>query len=142
MDKLVDHRHEEIVESKELYIEMDAEIADIYNKSKAVSTSQGSSFNLMKQSSKRRRSKKQIEEEKKQEELRRLDVEQKLQQFDAMQQKVENMQGAAEHLSQAQGFLDHLKESNLVYYNDAGNLCTVDNVEEMQELKRQRLEES
>ena len=121
---------------------MDAEIADIYNKSKAVSTSQGSSFNLMKQSSKRRRSKKQIEEEKRQEELRRLDVEQKLQQFDAMQQKVENMQGAAEHLSQAQGFLDHLKDSNLVYYNDAGNLCTVDNVEEMQELKRQRLEES
>ena len=58
VDQLVDNRHEEIAESKQLYIEMDPEIAEIYNRSKAVSTSQGSSFNLMKASAKRRRSKK------------------------------------------------------------------------------------
>lgn len=67
VDRLVDTRHEEIAEQKQLFIEMDPEIANIYNQSKAVSTSQGSSFNLMKASAKRRRSKKQIEEEKKQE---------------------------------------------------------------------------
>ena len=57
-----------MADKRQLYIEMDPEIAEIYNESKAVSTSQGSSFNLMKASAKRRRSKKQIEEEKRQEE--------------------------------------------------------------------------
>ena len=71
VNRLVDERHEEVADSKQLYIEMDAEIAEIYNKSKAVSTSQGSSFNLMKASAKRRRSKKQIAEEKAQDALRK-----------------------------------------------------------------------
>ena len=61
-----------------MYIEMDPEIAAIYEKSKAVSTNQGSSFNLMKASAKRRRSKKQIEEEAKQEELRKAEIDKKL----------------------------------------------------------------
>ena len=67
---------------------MDPEIAEIYEKSKAVSTSQGSSYNLMKACSKRRRSKKQIEEEKKQEELRQADVAQKLAQFNEMEERI------------------------------------------------------
>ncbi len=61
---------------------MDPEIAEIYTNSKAISTNQGSSHNLMKASAKRRRSKKQIEEEKKQEELRKREVEQKLAEYD------------------------------------------------------------
>ena len=61
---MVDNRHEEVADKKQLYIEMDPEIAEIYNNSKAVSTNQGSSHNLMKASAKRRRSKKQIQEEK------------------------------------------------------------------------------
>ena len=80
----MNNRHEEIIEQKQLYIEMDAEIAAVYNNSKAVSTNQGSSFNLMKASAKRRRSKKQIEEEKKQEELHKREVDQKLAEFDSM----------------------------------------------------------
>ena len=78
VDKLVDERHEEIIEKRDLYIEMDPEIAAIYNKSKAVSTNQGSSFNLMKASAKRRRSKKQIEEEAKQEALQKAEIDKKL----------------------------------------------------------------
>ena len=73
---------------------MDPEIAEIYKKSKAVSTSQGSSYNLMKASAKRRRSKKQIEEEKKQEELRKADVENKLQQYEEMEQQLGRLKRA------------------------------------------------
>ena len=46
--------------------------------------SKGTSANLLKISSKRRRPKEQIQEEKKQEALHKLEVEQKLQQYDAM----------------------------------------------------------
>ena len=92
VDELVNGRHEEVADKKQLYIEMDPEIAAIYNNSKAVSTNQGSSFNLMKASAKRRRSKKQIEEEKKQEELHKLDVERKMAEFDSMQQRMNSMQ--------------------------------------------------
>ena len=58
VDRLVENRHTEIAEQQQLYIEMDPEIAEVYKNSKAVSTNQGSSFQLMKASSKRRRSKK------------------------------------------------------------------------------------
>ena len=64
VDVRVNERHEEIADKQQLYIEMDPEIAEIYNNCKAISTQQGSSHNLMKASARRRRSKKQIEEEK------------------------------------------------------------------------------
>ena len=90
-------------------IEMDAEIAAIFKASTSVSgkyipslpmityfcapiVSKGDSHNLMKISAKRRRSKKQIKEEKKQEEMQKLQVEEKLAQFDQMQQKMVVMQ--------------------------------------------------
>ena len=38
VNRLVDQRHEELVEKKQLYIEMDPEVAEVYNNSKAVST--------------------------------------------------------------------------------------------------------
>ena len=98
VDALVDTRHEEVAEKRELFIEMDAEIAAVYNNSKAVSTNQGSSFNLMKASAKRRRSKKQIEEEKKQEELRQAEVDAKLQQFDDMQQQLGQLRHPAHRI--------------------------------------------
>ena len=82
VDGLVDDRHEEMADKRELYIEMDPEIAEIYKQRKAVSTSQGSSFNLMKASAKRRRSKKQIEEEKKQEELKQQEIQDKMARYD------------------------------------------------------------
>ena len=70
VDALVDKRHNKVAETKQMYIELDQEIAEMFNQSSAVSTSQGSSFNLMKASAKRRRSKKQIEKEKLEEEAR------------------------------------------------------------------------
>ena len=82
VNELVEERHADVVEKKDLTIQMDPEIAAIYNKSKAVSTNNGVSYNLLKATAKRRRTKKQIEEEKKQEELRQKQIEEKLAQFD------------------------------------------------------------
>ena len=70
VDALVDKRHNKVAEQKQMFIELDPEIAEMFNQSSAVSTSHGSSFNLMKASAKRRRSKKQIEKEKLEEEAR------------------------------------------------------------------------
>ena len=41
VDELVDKRHQEIAEQKQLYIELDPEVAKAFHESKAVSTSQG-----------------------------------------------------------------------------------------------------
>lgn len=57
VDLRVDERHTKVAEDGDLYIEMDAEIAEAYKNSKAVSTTKGCSYNLMKASSKRRRTK-------------------------------------------------------------------------------------
>ena len=54
VDALVDKRHKKIAEQRQLYIELDPEIAEIFDQSNAVSTTQGTSFNLMKASAKRR----------------------------------------------------------------------------------------
>ena len=51
-----------------MFIELDAEVAEAFRNSRAVSTNQGNSHNLMKAGAKRRRTKQQILEEKKREE--------------------------------------------------------------------------
>jgi len=101
---------------------MDPEIAEIYNKSKAVSTSQGSSFNLMKASAKRRRSKKQIEEEKKQEELRKAEVERMCQEHADMKAKLDVLKDNADDLENAGKFIGQLRDAGLVYSDARGEL--------------------
>ena len=142
VDRLVDKRHHEIAEKRKLYIELDPEVAAIFNKSQAVSTSQGSSFNLMKASAKRRRSKKQIEEEKLQEELHQREVERKMQAFDEMQQKMNSLQGDVGQVKEAQDFLAQLKENGLLYAGADGNIVASESLEQVQQLKRQRLDDS
>jgi len=70
----VDARHEHVVNKREMSIVMDPEIAAIYKESKAVSTNQGVSYNLLKASSKRRRTKAQIVEEENEERLRKAEI--------------------------------------------------------------------
>ena len=91
MDKLVDRRHNQIAEKRQLYIELDPEIAQVFHNSNAVSTQQGSSYNLMKSSAKRRRSKKQIEKEKLEEERRNALIDEKIARFDEFQAAIEQM---------------------------------------------------
>ena len=54
--------------------------------------SKGNSFNLMKMSSKRRRSKIQIQQEKDDAERNRLETEQKLAEYEHMQQEIQRLQ--------------------------------------------------
>ena len=142
VDRLVDSRHEEIAEQKQLYIEMDPEIASIYNQSKAVSTSQGSSFNLMKASAKRRRSKKQIEEEKKQEALRQAEIEQKLADYDRMKSRLNEVKESDDYQKKGQVLMSDLWNSGLITQDGKGQICAVDDVEIAMQLKRQRQEQS
>ncbi len=68
VEELVTARHQGVIEEGEQYIELDAEVAEAFRNSRAVSTNQGNSYNLMKAASKRRHTKAQILEEKKQKE--------------------------------------------------------------------------
>ena len=98
MDKLVDRRHNQIAEKRQLYIELDPEIAQVFNDSNAVSTQQGSSYNLMKASAKRRRSKKQIEKEQLEEERRNALIDEKIARFDEMEAAVLSMQDKCQRI--------------------------------------------
>lgn len=57
VDERVNERHDGIIEDNEMYIELDAEVAEAFRNSKAISTNQGNSHNLMKVGAKRRRTK-------------------------------------------------------------------------------------
>ena len=56
----MDKRHEDIKVKDEMYVELDPEIAKIFQASKAVSTSNGRSYHMMKASAKPRRTKEEI----------------------------------------------------------------------------------
>ena len=71
-----------------MYIELDPEIAKVFQASKAVSTNNGRSYHMMKPSSKPRRSKQEIKEAKLLEEAQQLETELKLKKYDEMQKQM------------------------------------------------------
>ena len=87
VDDIVNTRHE-LRRQEEDQIQMDPEIARIFNASNAVAVNIGISNNLMKAGSKRRRTKREIEREKLEEVLKRRQVEESMQQFQQMQQEI------------------------------------------------------
>ena len=64
VDDRVNERHNEIKEKQKMFIELDPEVANILKQSNAVSTTNGTSYQLFKASAKRRRTKQEIEEQK------------------------------------------------------------------------------
>ena len=74
----VNERHQKIKESKDMLVELDPEIAQIFQQSTSVSVSKGNSAMLMKMSAKRRRTKQEIIEEKRREMEKQADIEFKL----------------------------------------------------------------
>ena len=75
VDARVDKRHEEVKKDGQKYIELDAEVAQLFQASKAISTSNGVAYHMFKASAKRRRSKQQIKDDKLQEEARQFEIE-------------------------------------------------------------------
>ena len=71
-----------------MYIELDPEIAEIYKNCKAVSTTNGKSYQMMKVGAKPRRTKAEIEEQKLQEAAEKKDIEQKLKEHAEMEQRL------------------------------------------------------
>ena len=114
VDEQVKRRHQEIAEQRQMYIELDEEVAQAFQQSQAVSTSNGQSYNLMTSSAKRRRSKKQIEEEKKQEERQQAEIARKIARFDEMEAQVNEMKEKVEKVDMAGDALLNLKKAGLV----------------------------
>ena len=90
VDEIVNIRHE-LVRQTEDQIQMDPEIAAIFNSSNAIAVNKGVSNNLMKAGSKRRRTKTEIEREKLEGELKRREIEESMQQFGQMQQEISQL---------------------------------------------------
>ena len=82
----MNERHDGILEEGEQYIELDAEVAEAFRNSRAVSTNHGNSYNLMKVGAKRRRTKDEIEEDKRRKRDEEIETAQKLQEHAEMQQ--------------------------------------------------------
>ena len=74
----VNNRHEKIKDEGDMYIELDPQIAEIYKTCKAVSTTNGKSYQMMKVGAKPRRTKAEIQEEKLRKAAEEKEIEQKL----------------------------------------------------------------
>ena len=74
VDEKVGLRHEKVKEKEEMYVELDPEIAKVFRASKAVSTSNGRSYHMMKATATRRRTKEEIKREKELEEAEKLET--------------------------------------------------------------------
>ena len=106
--RMVDIRHEGVVDKKDMSILMDPEIAQIYSQSRAVSTSNGISYNLMKASAKRRRTKQEIKEQEEQEILEKAEIEDKVARFDLMERQLATLMQKQEEFQQARFVQDNL----------------------------------
>ena len=92
VDKRVGDRHEKVNKKEELYVELDPEIAKVFIASKAVSTSNGRSYHMMKACAKPRRTKAEIQRDKDLEEARKLENELKLLRYDEMKKQLEQQE--------------------------------------------------
>ena len=92
VDERVEKRHREIKEEGKKYIDLDPEMYQIFKESKAVSTSNGCAYHLMKASAVRRRTKKEIEEDKLAEAAKKLEIELKLKRFEELEASCAAMQ--------------------------------------------------
>ena len=88
VDGKVNERHEKVKVDGEQYIELDPEIAKIFFASKAVSTSNGRSYQLLKPSAKPRRTKAEIAEAKLKEAEEKLEIERKLRRLAELEQQM------------------------------------------------------
>ena len=96
----------------------------------------------MKQGTLRRRSKLEIAESKRREAAEKAEIEQKVAQFDALQQQIQQLQSQANAAGQIHGVLQHLKGAGLIKEMSPGNYEGVESYEEHQQLASQRQAES
>ena len=142
VDKRVDARHQEVKEEGNKFIELDAEMAELFKASKAVSTSNGTAYHLFKASAKRRRTKLEFEEDKLREEAKKLDVELKLKKFAEMEQQVSKMQEQIQNHQILLNQASSLYDQGLLKQIEDGSWLAVHSFQEQQALLAQRQQEA
>ena len=130
VNDLVDTRHENVIERRELSIVMDPKIAEIYRNSKAVSTNNGASFNMLKAGVKRRRTKQEIKEQEEEERQRQAAIEEKLQKLERMEQELGNIDEIGNRVAFAENAVSYLQDSGLLRRDENGNFHEVNNWQE------------
>ena len=138
VDERVNVRHEKIKDDGKKMIEMDPEIAAIYQKSKAISTSNGKMYQLFKESAKPRRTKAEIKEARLQEDAEKLEIELKLKRFEEMQQELEGQQNQIQNQQRMENQMNHLIDQGLVKQDIVGGWVAVDSLEEQQAVLQHR----
>ena len=98
VNEKVNQRHEKVKDEGKQYIELDPEIAKVYQQSKAISTSNGKTYQLLKSSAKPRRTKAEIAEAKLREAEKQMEIEMKLKKLEEMEQSFPNYQQQMENL--------------------------------------------
>ena len=132
VDVRVEKRHQEVKEEGKKYIELDPEIHKLFTESKAVSTSNGKAYHMMKASASRRRTKQQIKEEKQAEEMRQLEIASKIKQFDLMQQEMAELQKQMQNHQALLTQASTLYEQGLLKQHEDGSWVAVNGIEEQQ----------
>ena len=132
----VDLRHKKIAEDRNMNIHLDPEIAAIFRASNAVSSTNGTGYNLMKQSAVRRRSKKQIEADKLAEARKLRETEQKLKELEQIKAELQENRAAMGNATQV---MHDLYEVGLLKRTEVdGQVVPVETFEEYQELKEMK----
>ena len=142
VDVRVEKRHQEVKEEGKKYIELDPEIHKLFTESKAVSTSNGKAYHMMKASASRRRTKQQIKEEKQAEEMRQLEIASKIKQFDLMQQEMAELQKQMQNHQALLTQASTLYEQGLLKQHEDGSWVAVNGIEEQQAVLAERQKEA
>ena len=85
VNEKVNERHEKVKDDGKQYIELDPEVARVYQQSQAISTSNGKTYQLMKPSAKPRRTKAEIAEAKLKEAEKQMEIEMRLKRLEEME---------------------------------------------------------
>ena len=125
-----------------MYVELDPEIAKVFHASKAVSTSNGRSYHMMKATAKPRRTKEEIRIAKELEEAQKLEVELKLKRYDEMQKQLAQQETLLQNQEGMQNTMSHLFEKGLIKQDSSGIWTAVENLEEQELVLQHRQAEA
>ena len=113
-----------------MYVELDPEIALIFQQIKAVSTNNGRSYHMMKSSAKPRRTKQEIEEAKLLEEANKLEVELKMKKYAEMERQLAQQEVLLQNQDAMNTQANYLFEKGLIRQDREGAWVSVDTLEE------------
>ena len=97
-----------------MYIELDPEIAKVFQQSKAVSTNNGRSYHMMKSTAKPRRTKQEIKDAKLLEEAQKLETQLKLEKYAEMERQLAQQEVLLQNQEVMNTHMNYLFEKGLI----------------------------